>query len=43
MRNKVGGECDDNIAVSPALQVALDAETIDSALSRVETTWVFGL
>ena len=41
--DEVGGEFYYNIAVSPAFHVTLDAQVIDSALPRVDTTWVLGL
>lgn len=41
--NEVGGEFYYNITVSPAFHVTLDAQVIDSALPRVDTTWVLGL
>ena len=43
VRNEVGGEFYYSIAVSPAFHVTLDAQVIDSALPRVDTTWVLGL
>lgn len=43
VRDEVGGEAFYNIAVSPWMHVSLDAQVIDSALSRVDTTWVLGL
>jgi porin len=41
--DEVGSEFYYNIAVSPAFHVTLDAQVIDSALPRVDTTWVLGL
>ena len=38
-----GGEVYYNIAVLPSLHVTLDAQVIDSALPRVDTTWVLGV
>lgn len=43
VRDETGGEVYYNIAVSPAFHVTLDAQLIDSALPRVDTTWVLGM
>ncbi|TXT36075.1 MAG: porin [Planctomycetota bacterium] len=41
--DEFGGEVYYNIAVRPSLHITLDAQVIDSALPRVDTTWVFGV
>lgn len=43
VRDESGGEFYYSIAVSPAFHVTLDAQLIDSALPRVDTTWVLGM
>lgn len=43
VRNETGGEFYYSIVVSPAFHVTLDAQVIDSALPRVDTTWVLGM
>ncbi|ADJ27785.1 carbohydrate porin [Nitrosococcus watsonii] len=41
--NEIGGEIFYNIAMTPWFHVTLDAQMIDSALPRTDTTWAFGL
>lgn len=41
--DEIGGEIFYNIAVTPWFHVTLDAQIIDSALPRTDTTWVFGV
>ncbi|MGH8584924.1 MAG: hypothetical protein ACREWE_01620 [Gammaproteobacteria bacterium] len=41
--DELGGEVYYNIAVAPSLHVTLDAQVIDSALPRIDTTWAFGV
>lgn len=43
VRDELGGEVYYNIAACPSLYITLDAQVIDSALPRVDTTWVFGV
>ncbi len=43
VRDELGGELFYNCALSPSFHVTLDAQVIDSALPRVDTTWVFGV
>jgi porin len=40
---EVGGEVFYNVALTPWLHVTLDAQVIDSALPRPDTTWVLGM
>lgn len=43
VRDELGAEVYYNIALLPSLHVTLDAQVIDSALPRVDTTYVFGV
>jgi porin len=41
--DELGGELFYNVAVTPWLRVTLDAQVIDPALPRADTTWVLGV